>query len=374
MKRIATIAGIALVTNATMSNAQMRPPRIQDTLKSPVVNGGSVLFQLFAPKATQVVVRTEGPAPFADKPLTKSEAGVWSLSATAPADLYIYWFDIDGVSVADPRNNRPRVNLATVRSLLEIPGAGSAFFAERTVPHGSVADVYYHSKSLDAPRRMQVYTPPGYGASDARYPVLFLLHGAFDDDQSWLMAGRANFILDNLIAEGKAKPMIVVMPAGHTTRAGGLFGPPGSTDPFIADFLGDIVPYVERNYRVLPGRAHRAIAGLSMGGWHTLMIGLPNLDKFSHLGVFSSGLLRQNGVQSFAQANRAVLADPKVNEKLKLFWIATGKDDFLMPATKETLALFDQHKIRYVYKETEGGHTWPNWRAYLNEFVPMLFR
>jgi enterochelin esterase family protein len=345
---------------------------VQDTLTSPVIGiDGRITFQLYAPKATDVLLRSEGPAPFGNQPLTKGDSGVWRLTAQVPADLYIYWYDVDGVSVADPRNNRPRVNMSTVRSLLEVPGTTSEFFAERPVPHGQVAAVHYQSKALGVPRRMHVYTPPGYATSNQRYPVLYLLHGAGDDDQSWLMAGRANFILDNLIATGQAKPMIVVMPAGHTPqRPGGASVP----DAFARDLLSEVVPYVEHEYRTLSGREQRAIAGLSMGGQQTLNVGLTNLDKFSHLGVFSSGWFGQEGAATFARNNDALLSDPRLNDRIRLFWFATGKDDFVLPSTKAALALLDQHEIRHSYKETEGGHTWPNWRAYLNEFVPLLFR
>src|SRR5687768_9187112 len=346
-RAIAT-AGLISVGTAVTAAAQApaaRPRRVQDTLTSPVIApDGRVTFRLYAPKATAVVMRSEGPAPFADQPLAKSDSGVWSLTAQVPADLYIYWYDVDGVAVADPRNNRPRVNMSTVRSLLEVPGAASEFFAERPVPHGQVAAVHYQSAALDAPRRMHVYTPPGYSTSGQRYPVLYLLHGGGDNDLSWLMAGRANFIFDNPIAAGRAKPMTVVM------------------------------PYVEQNYRTLPARESRAIAGLSMGGQQTLNVGLTNLDKFSQLGVFSSGWFGQDGAATFARNNQSLLSDPKLNDRIRLFWVATGKEDFVMPSTKASLAMLDQHKIRYTYKETDGGHTWPNWRAYLNEFVPLLFR
>jgi enterochelin esterase-like enzyme len=361
---------------AATAGAQPNGPRTPgDTLKSPVIGAdGTVKFQLFAPKATAVSLRSEGPAPFAGQAMQRNEQGVWTLSAAVPADLYIYWYDVDGVPVADPRNPRPRVNMTTVRSLLEVPGDASAFFAARNVPHGTVSTVWYRSSSLDTLRRMQVYTPPGYATSTAKYPVFYLLHGAGDTDESWLMAGRANFILDNLIAEGKAKPMIVVMPAGHTPRPGGLFGPPGSRDPFLDDFTKDIMPTVEKSYRVLPGRDNRAIAGLSMGGGHTLAIALPNLDKFSYIGVFSSGFLGAGGADSVAKAYQTTLADPKFNARVKLLWLATGKDDFILPQTKATLAVFDRNNVKYTYKQTEGGHTWPNWRAYLAEFTPQLFR
>ena len=370
-----TFVGLLIAGAGSSVRAQppgARPRRVQDTLTSPVIGAdGRVTFQLYAPKATAVLLRSEGPAPFADQPLVKGDSGVWKLTAQVPADLYIYWYDVDGVAVADPRNNRPRVNMTTVRSLLEVPGAASEFFAERAVPHGEVAAVYYQSQALGVPRRMQVYTPPGYATSGQRYPVLYLLHGGGDNDLSWQMAGRANFIFDNLIASGKAKPMIVVMPAGHTPAASGGQAAP---DAFARDLLGDVMPYVERNYRTLTARESRAIAGLSMGGQQTLNVGLTNLDKFSQLGVFSSGWFGQDGAATFAKNNAAVLSDPKVNDRLRVFWFATGKDDFVLPSTKTALAMLDQNKIRYSYKETEGGHTWPNWRAYLNEFVPLLFR
>ena len=373
--RGAALAGLLTVATITTAAAQApaaRPRRVQDTLTSPVVGAdGAVTFRLFAPKATAVLVRSEGPAPFADQPLVKGDSGVWSLTAKVPADLYIYWYDVDGVAVADPRNNRPRVNMSTVRSLLEVPGAASEFFAERAVPHGQVAAVHYQSQALGVPRRMHVYTPAGYATSGQRYPVFYLLHGGGDNDLSWLMAGRANFILDNLIAAGKAKPMIVVMPAGHVPPSPG--GTP-APDAFARDLLTDVVPYVERNYRTLPGRDNRAIAGLSMGGQQTLNVGLTNLDKFSQLGVFSSGWFGQDGAATFARNNPTLLADPKLNDRIRLFWLATGKDDFVMPSTKASLAMLDRHKVKYSYKETEGGHTWPNWRAYLNEFAPLLFR
>jgi enterochelin esterase family protein len=369
---------VTLCAGATVpAGAQPGGPRTpNDTLRSPVVAAdGRVTFQLYAPKATEVRLRSEGPAPFADKAMTRNDAGVWTLTTDpVAADLYIYWYDVDGLTVADPRNPRTRLNMSTVRSFLDVPGAAAEFHADRAVPHGTVAQVWYRSASLGAPRRMHVYTPPGYGAGTAGYPVLYLLHGGGDTDDAWPTVGRAGFILDNLIAAGKARPMIVVMPAGHTPRPRGAAGATPSRDPFADDLLKDVMPYVERNYRVLQGRQHRALAGLSMGGFQTLDIGLTNLDRFSQLGVFSSGWFGESGPATFERNNPTVLTDPKINDRIKLFWIATGKEDFVLPSTKATLALLDRHKVRYAYKETEGGHTWPNWRAYLAEFAPLLFR
>jgi enterochelin esterase-like enzyme len=371
----AAILVATIVAAAQAQPAGARQVRVQDTLKSPVVADGQVKFQLYAPKASDVSLRTEGPAPFANQKLARGDSGVWTLSAQPPADLYIYWFEVDGVPVADPHNNRPRVNMTTVRSLLEVPGANSDFFAEKAVPHGDVTAVFYQSKALGISRRMHIYTPPGYATSGQRYPVLYLLHGAGDNDEAWMMAGRANFIFDNLIAAGKAKPMIVIMPAGHTPGAAAVGTvSQGAPDAFARDMLTDVVPYTEKNYRTLKGRENVAIAGLSMGGQQTLNIGLTNLDKFSQIGVFSSGWFGQDGAGNFGRNNAALLADPKLNSRIKLFWLATGKDDFVLPSTKAALALLDEHKIRYSFQETEGGHTWPNWRAYLNEFAPLLFR
>ena len=369
----ALMTGLTLATIAGDARAQAPTPG--DTLVSPLVTAdGRVTFQLYAPRATAVTIRTEGPAPFTDRRMEKSTAGVWTASvADVPPDLYIYWYDVDGVPTADPRNPRPRVNLTTVRSLLDVPGAAAAFHADRAVPHGALAQVWYRSSALGIPRRMHVYTPPGYGAGREKYPVLYLLHGSGDDDSAWPTVGRANFILDNLIAEGRAVPMIVVMPAGHVPRQT-VQELIAGRDAFARDFLADVVPYVEANYRVRTGPRNRALAGLSMGGLQTLQIGLTHLDTFSQLGVFSGGFFGDGGPQRFAAANQRLLRDRRTNGRIRLFWIATGAEDFVMPATRGTLAMLDEHGIRYTYRETPGGHTWPNWRVYLRDFAPLLFR
>jgi enterochelin esterase family protein len=228
---------------------------------------------------------------------------------------------------------------------------------------------------------MHVYTPPGYESGGGRYPVLYLLHGAFDCDDSWSSVGRAGFILDNLIAAGKAKPMLVVMPAGHT----GPFvfgGPRPVVDEFVADFNGDVMPYVESHYRVLADRAHRALAGLSMGGGQTLAIGIPRLEEFAYLGVFSSGVFGITGTgpgsggpgPSFEEQNRAVLDDATKKKGLELVWFATGKDDFLLATSRATVEMLKKHGFAVTYQESPGGHTWLNWRNYLSEFAPRLFR
>jgi enterochelin esterase family protein len=233
---------------------------------------------------------------------------------------------------------------------------------------------------------MHVYTPPGYEDGEGRFPVFYLLHGASDSDASWSTVGRAGVILDNLIAAGKAKPMIVVMPAGHTGPF--RFGPPGENsfqrqmEEFADDFVKDVKPYVESHYRVHADRAHRAIAGLSMGGAQTLNVAFDHLGDFGYVGVFSSGIFGiaggPNGTPppstEWEDKHKATLDDDALKSGLKLFWIACGKDDFLVQTSKATEEMFRKHKFDVVSKETGGGHTWSNWRDYLADFGSQLFQ
>ena len=262
-------------------------------------------------------------------------------------------------------------------SLLYVPG--SEPFDLKDVPHGAVAEVTYRSKSLDRFRRMHVYTPPGYETGEGKFPVLYLLHGAFDCDDSWTSVGRAGIILDNLIAAGKAKPMVVVMPAGHTGPF--RFGPPGGNSlgkqmkEFVSDFVGDIRPYVESHYRVHADRAHRAVAGLSMGGAQTLGIAIAHLGDYSAFGVFSSGVFGiADGRSTFEQDHLAQLDNAAARDGLKLVWFSTGKDDFLVKTSVATVDMLKKHGFNVTYHETAGGHTWLNWRDYLRDFAPLLFQ
>ena len=369
-------------------------------------------FRIHAPNA-QAVRLTAGDIPGVGQTthLTKGENGVWAVTI-GPIDpgAYRYNFNVDGVATIDPRNHAISESNTNVWSLVYVPG--SDFMDTRRVPHGAVAAVTYYSTALNTFRRMHVYTPPGYEANSTRYPVFYLLHGAGDSDHAWSSVGRAGFILDNLIADKKARPMIVVMPAGHTRRAPGGAGTGGrlGTEEFVKDFLTDVVPYVEKHYRVLTDRANTAIAGLSMGGNHTLHIGIPRLEKFGYIGVYSSGLIgafpgmgRGAGpaaapptappasasappaaaapapppamtAAEWEAAHAKVLGDAGLKKGLRLLWFATGKDDFLLNTTQATVQLMKKHGFDPVYKETPGGHTWIVWRQYLNEFVPQLFQ
>jgi enterochelin esterase family protein len=246
----------------------------------------------------------------------------------------------------------------------------------RQIPHGGVTSVTYYSTALGRFRRMHVYTPPGYEPGGNRFPVFYLLHGAGDSDASWSSVGRAGFILDNLIAAKKAKPMVVVMTAGHTNQAP-VAAVPGnpSRDEFAEDFVGDVMPYIEKDYRVLTDRPNRAMAGLSMGGSQTLNIAFRHLDKFAYIGVFSSGAGLGGGqITDWGSAHKTGLGDASLRKGLRLLWLSTGVDDFVLANSKSTVEMLKKHGFSPVFKESAGGHTWLNWRDYLNEFAPQLFQ
>jgi len=355
-----------------------------------VAADGRVTFRILAPKAQSVRllgdIPSDGPTvpmqPPTGRVLTLGQEGVWDVTVgpLVPGS-YRYNFNVDGVSVIDPRNPSTSESNDNTWSLVHVPGAD--FMDTKQVPHGAVAAVTYYSGALKRFRRMHVYTPPSYETSTERYPVFYLLHGAMDCDDSWWTVGRAGFILDNLIAAGKAKPMIVVMPAGHTGPFSFNPGAPRPpVDEFQADFKGDVVPYVERTYRVLTDRQSRALAGLSMGGSQTLAIAMSDLDRYAYLGVFSSGVFGITGRgpippppgPSFEEQHAAVLDAPALKSGLRLFWFATGKDDFVVETSRATVAMLKKHGFDVACKETAGAHTWINWREYLNEFAPQLFR
>lgn len=345
---------------------------------------GQVLFRLYAPNAEKVLLGgTDIPGMGqGGTEMSKSPEGIWELATPVAPGAYRYNFIVDGVTTVDPRNPRTSESNMNTWSLLYVPGAD--FMETRQVPHGAVAEVTYWSSSLQRFRRMHVYTPPGYETGQKKYPVFYLLHGAWDCDDSWSSVGRAGFIFDNLIASGKAVPMVVVMPAGHT----GPFPAVGPRDPnrppvdeFVLDFTTDIMPYAESHYRILTGQKHRAIAGLSMGGGQTLNILLPTPGRFAWAGVFSSGIFELGRRSAEAattpgweERNTAMLDNPAGKQGLKLLWFATGSGDFLLETSRATVDLLRRHGFQVSYKESSGAHTWEVWRLYLDEFVPLLFK
>ena len=375
------------------------------TVISPEVRSDRrVTFRILAPNAQKVELRSPGDIPgiggrgVAPPQLAKDADGVWETTlGPIPAGAYRYVFVVDGVAVADSRNPMTSPTNTTVYSLAVVPG--SDVFDLPNVPHGAVASVHYNSTALGGIRRMHVYTPPGYETSRDRYPVLYLLHGAGDVDSSWSTVGRAGVILDNLIATNKARPMIVVMPAGHVNGAGAAVGGPppavgaqgtagigAGPDPFVSDFLTDLMPYVEKNYRVLTDRHSRAIAGLSMGGSQTLNIAIPHLEKFAYIGVFSSGIIGGGrGAtpaatppppfgEAWEKQNMAALDNAANKKGLALLWLSTGKDDGLIATMRSTVDLLKKHGFSPVFLESDGGHTWLNWRDYLSAFGQQLFQ
>ena len=358
-----------------------RPP----VVISPQVQGLRATFRVFAPRADAVTLMSadllgDGPG----MSMQKGESGVWETTVgPLEAGAYRYAFNVDGVTVIDSRNPSTSESNATAWSLVHIPGADALDL--KNVPHGAVAAVHYFSNRLKGFRRAHVYTPPGYELNQTRYPVLYLLHGGADSDETWASVGRVGFIMDNMIAAGTARPMIVVLPAGQTTRVAGATG---SMDEFVGDFVGDLMPYVESHYRITADASRRAIAGASMGGLQTLNVAIPRVEKFGYIGIFSSGLVAlppgrgpEGGpgpVNAWEQEHKAELekAGRTARNSLRLLWFATGTDDQrVSPATSRlTAEMLRKHGYDAQFKETPGGHTWGVWRKYLTEFAPLLFR
>jgi enterochelin esterase family protein len=284
--------------------------------------------------------------------------------------IAIYNFNIDGLAVADPVNPRMKLRARTSASLVEVPGDGTELWNPGSVPHGRVELVYVPSKALPGEtREVRVYTPPGYDQDPARkYPVLYLFHGNNDTAAGWTDVGRAHYILDNLIAQQKAVPMLIVMPWGHASPFG---GPQGNNTRLFEQFLlDDVIPTVDKTYRTAAGRESRAIAGLSMGGGQAIQIGLGHLDLFSHVGAFSAAV-----PGDFATRFRPLLDDPDgTNAKLKLFFIACGRQDNLFARSRQLDETLTAHRIRHTFSPSEGLHNYAVWRLYLAQIAPLLFR
>ncbi len=345
-----------------------------------IAANGDVTLRLRAPQAGKVEVVSGGDVPAipvqGGLPLTKGADGVWQVSFPKLASgAYRYRFNVDGVATSDPVNPGTSQSNANAWSLFYVPGA--EFMDEQRVAHGAISAVHYYSGALGKDRRMHVYLPPGYERGRTSYPVFYLLHGAFDGDDSWSTVGRAGFIIDNLIASGAAKPMIVVMPDGHTSRfsPAGRGGPGGlNIDDFVREFNADIKPYVEAHYRVLTDRRSTAVAGLSMGGAQTLDIAFGDLSKYAYVGVFSSGVFNVRDSSEWETKHRTQLDDAAAKHGLSLVWFSTGRDDFLLDTTVATVDLLKKHGFAVTYEQSTGAHTWINWREYLNKFTPQLFQ
>ena len=350
-----------------------------DTLQSPEVRAdGTITFRLRAPKATEVTVAGEwtraNAPPNTPEKLTKDAAGVWSLTVGPVApNIYIYAFTVDGVTITDPINPLVKLRARGSASMVEVPGAQP--WDVRDVPHGALA-IHTHAAATlhQATRQIFVYTPPDYDKNrSARYPVVYLLHGNNDLAAGWTMAGKANLILDNLIAEKKAVPMIVVMPWGHALPFGAhpAKGEPSNNDLFERYLLEDVRPLVEAKYRTAPGRRNRAVVGLSMGGAQALQLGLQHRDLFASIGAFGAGMTRADFEARYAQAVAGLAADPN---KIGFLYVGVGKEDGGRARAKELADVLGGHGLPVIYRETEGGHTYPVWRKLLVDTAPLLFK
>lgn len=377
---------LLLVTCLSLAQIPQRQPTPNDTLKSPeVLSDGRVVFRIYAPKASEVTVGGDWiPQGLGTGGrLTMDEQGVWSITVgPLPSDFYSYTLTVDGVRTLDPKNAFIKQGVNSVDNMFFLPGTDAAFQDSQAVPHGEIRKVWYKSSTLNQERRLHIYFPPGYDNSKAKYPVFYLLHGGGDEDSGWSTIGRAGFILDNLIAAGKAKPMLVVMPNGSLPRPPIVPGAPPDPaaaaafqDRFVSELLKDIVPFVERTYRVTPGTANRAIAGLSMGGGQTMRVVGSNPDQFAYVGVWSMGVNPQT-TADFEKRNTSLLGNAdKANKQIRLFEISCGeKDTLAFTGAKNLDEILKKRGINHAMNVSPGGHTWINWRQYLRDYTQRLFR
>jgi enterochelin esterase-like enzyme len=363
----------------TGAKAQSVAVPAQKNIQSPQVDkNGAVTFRFLAPNAQKAMLIMDDAKP---RPMTKDTAGVWSFTETFAPDIYRYTFSIDGNVLPDPNNPdiKPLFKRALGQSLVQVHGPSTLSWELNDVPHGVLSQHFFKSKLIGDNRDIRVYTPPGYNPNRKEpYPVLYLFHGLTDETSAWVTAGRENIIMDNLIAQGKAKPMIIINTLGY--------GAPEMFDPatgqrtkeayqkneklFVEALLTEVIPMVEGLYNVGKTKRYRAVAGLSMGGGQSLDVGFNHADMFDYMGAFSPAviLLDPDWDKAFPNLNESV------NKKLKLAWIAIGKDDYLAPLDRKFIDWLKAKNIAHQYKESEGVHSYQVWRRYLTEFAPLLFK
>lgn len=390
---------LGLVAAALCCNAQQAlwgtPPVV-----SPEINtDNTVTFRLKEPAAEKVFVtgdflptqKVQTPYGEFDGPgyaeLKKNGEGIWEYttpSALAP-ELYSYSFVVNGVRMPDPSNVFQIRDVATVTNVFLVGGDRADLYKINAVPHGTVSKVWYRSDALGMDRRLTVYTPAGYGTSGKRYPVLYLLHGMGGDENAWTELGRAAQIMDNLIAQGKAEPMIVVMPNGNAALEAapgesslGFKAPttqlPKTMDGSFEEAFPEIVKFMDTHYRTVKKKEGRAIAGLSMGGFHSMHISLQYPDMFDYVGLFSAAIMPGENVKSPVYDNLEGKLAVQFSGKPALYYIAIGNKDFLYNANVEYRKMLDSKGYGYEYMETGDGHIWKNWRIYLTDFAPRLFK
>lgn len=393
MKRLTALT-VALLIGVTMF-AQQALWGTTPVVSPEIHDNNTVTFRFKAPKAVRVQLtgdflpvqknaKFEAPG-IVD--LKEGQEGVWEYTTPEPLkpELYSYSFIVDGLRMNDPANVYLIRDVSTLTNVFIIGGDRADFYKVNPVPHGTVSRIWYDSPALGLERRMTVYTPAGYETSGKRYPVLYLLHGMGGDEEAWISLGRTAQILDNLIAQGKAKPMIVVMPNGNASQEAapgessrGMVPPtmqlPKTMEESYEQAFPEIVKFIDKNYRTIKSKSGRAIAGLSMGGFHSLHISKQYPDMFNYIGLFSAAIMPNKEVSSPIYENMGGKLKVQFDKNPALYWIAIGKTDFLYKANEEYRKLLDEKGYKYTYYESDEGHIWKNWRIYLTEFVPMLFR
>ena len=355
---------------------------------SPEINADkTVTFRVRAPKA--ITVQVTGDCIEGRTANMTEKDGVWEYTTPAPVapEMYTYNFIIDGQRTLDMNNVAVNRDVASLTNILLVtePGARSDLYAVHDVPHGTVSRIWYHSDYEGINRRMTVYTPAGYETSGKRYPVFYLLHGIGGDEEAWITQGRTAQVLDNLIAQGKAQPMIVVMTNGNIAMEAApletstgynvpSMGLPKTMEGSFETAFPEIVKFIDKTYRTIPQKRSRAIAGLSMGGFHSKFISQNNPDMFNYIGLFSAAIgVTDANISPIYQDNDKKLAT-LFSKKPALYWIGIGNEDFLFNNNTDYRKFLDEHNYPYTYMETGGGHIWRNWRIYLTEFVPLLFK
>lgn len=378
MKKILLFAFAAMMAVGASAQELANFSRNAQQIVSPEIKGDSVTFRLSANYATVVNLYGNWMANYTDVvPLTKGNDGVWEVTIAAPEpEIYTYNFIVDGVSVNDPRNYMVQRDGTRYLNMLLVPGERSANYNETLAHRGTVSYRWYDSNILGINRRVTVYTPYGYENSKQKYPVLYLLHGAGGDEEAWSSMGRTAQIMDNLIEQGKAVPMIVVMPNGNPgQQAAGTMGlpvknydyrAPENANIYVRSLVEELVPFIEKEYRAIPKKASRAIAGLSMGGGHTFAATTLYPDKFDYICPLSAGTRESDTLDQQLQGIKKA--------GYKLYWIGCGTADFAYPNNQVLDKALTRNGMPHTFFESTGGHEWKNWRLYLNTFAPLLFK
>lgn len=397
MKRLSTLT-VALLL-CTLSFAQQALWGGAPIVSPEINSDNTVTFRLKAPDNMKVQItgdflptqKIQTPYGEFDGPgvadLTLGKDGIWEFTTPTPLspELYSYSFLVNDLKMMDPSNVYSIRDVASTTNVFIVGGERADLYKVNKVPHGTVSRMWYNSPQLGIDRRLTVYTPAGYETSSKNYPVLYLLHGMGGDEEAWMALGRTSQILDNLIAQGKAEPMIVVMTNGNAALEAapgesslGMTAPsmqlPKTMEGSFELAFPEVVDFVDNNFRTVKSKSGRAIAGLSMGGYHSLHISKQYPDMFDYIGLFSAAILPNQGVTSPVYDNLETKLKTQFDKKPALYWIAIGNKDFLYQANNDYRKLLDEKGYPYTYLETEDGHIWKNWRIYLTEFTPLLFK